>query len=122
MKKILVLTLTLVMVLGLMGCSGLSNGEHIDIDELLEIYVDNEFGTDYTYKIETVAYDTEDPCKTDYIFIVLPEDSDGSEDDYVWSVKTTRGNLDKYYDSWVNEGNEGLFDKFSNKVEELLEK
>ena len=122
MKKILVLVLALAMVFGLMGCSEMNNGTtNKDIDELLEIYVDDEFGTEYTYKIDKVTYDTEDPGMTEYTFVVLPEDSDGSADDYVWSVWTTRQSLEDKYESWVG-SDEGLFDEFSNKIEELLEK
>lgn len=103
MKKILVLVLALTMVFGLMGCSKKDETTHLTMDELVQFYVTNEYGTDelmdseYIYKITNVSYDNEDPSNTQYtIRIGLDRIKDLEKDGELFV--STRGALETYYE------------------------
>lgn len=105
MKKILALVLTLVMVLGLMGCSDKNESEtHLTQDELIKFYVANEYGKDelldseYVYKVTNVAYDTEDPGNTLYTFVVGVDRIKNLEEDGE-QIMINRSSLENYYNS-----------------------
>lgn len=77
MKKILVLVLILAVIAGLAGCI-LSNDKELTTYEVIELMVDEEYGEEFTYTIDSIS-DVEDLGGTRCIISIILEGDDSYE-------------------------------------------